>query len=272
MPLDIGGGFGGRIKGTDPRVKTVTDRIGRGSRPSPRQVIDQDNALERGGRRPSDADVNDDFARRLMGEGSTPSEVRQDSAYQRFQQNLPKPRTGPSGRRKFVHETDLANVDSIRAGGIRRTRGGSAMGNEGVYAFERTGPEHRVPEGRVAIEFEADPARIRGGGTTPGSQSRVLQGSIDPGDITGGYGPSGRIFDAGSSTVGLMGLLGSVAQFIPGFAERMPRTNWLANGGPIGDVMNYVINQNYAPGGIMDPYKDVRDNPGFNPQTGTVMA
>jgi len=260
----------GRIKGTDPRVRAVADRIGRGTRPSPRQVIDQDNALERGGLRPSDADVNDDFARRLMGGADAQAGQAESSAMARYRANLPRQR--PTGRRKFVHETDIGNMESIRKSGIRPTRGGSAMGSEGVYAYERAGPAHRVPEGRVAIEFEADAGRIRGGGTTPGAQSRVLQGSIDPGDITGGYGPSGRIFDAGSRTVGLMGLLGTAAQFIPGFAERMPRTNWLANGGPIGDVLNYALSQNYAPGGVMDPYKDVRNLSGFNPSTGTVTA
>jgi hypothetical protein len=48
-----------RIKGTDPRVKSVTDRIGRGR-------MAADNAAEAVGRRPSDADINDDFAKRLM--------------------------------------------------------------------------------------------------------------------------------------------------------------------------------------------------------------
>jgi hypothetical protein len=255
----------GRIKGTDPRVRPVTDRIGRGYQQSPRERIAADNAIERAGGRASDMDVNDDFAKRLGMAAPEP----ESSAHARYKANLPQQR--PTGRRKFVHETDLANLESIRKGGIRPTRGGSAMGSEGVYAYEREGPAHRVPEGRVAIEFEADAGRIRGGGTTPGATSRVLQGGIDPGDITGGWGPKGRIFDAGTSA-GLLGLLGQAAQFIPGFAERMPRTNWLASGGPIGEAMNYAIQQNYAPGGVMDPYKDVRDLPGFNPQTGTVMA
>jgi len=147
------------------------------------------------------------------------------------------------------------------------------MGNEGVYAYEGEAARRGVPEGRALIEFEADPRRVGGRGTTPGSRSVVLKGGgIDPGSIKGGYGPSGRIFDAGSRTIGLMGLLGTAAQFIPGFSDRMPRTTWLANGGPIGDLLQEVIAGNYGVGGVMDPYKDVRGLAGFNPQRGTVSA
>lgn len=118
----------------------------------------------------------------------------------------------PARMERFVHETDVGNVESIRRGGIRRSRGGGAMGVEGVYAY-RGGPEGRaIPEGRALIEFEADPRRILGRGTTPGSRSVALQGQVAPEAIRGGYGSAGRLFDVGSRALGL----GNIANVLSG--------------------------------------------------------
>ena len=150
----------------------------------------------------------------------------------------------PVQKRTFVHETDAGNAESIRRGGIRPSRGGGSGGNEGVYAYEGGAQGRRVPEGRALIEFQADPNRIGGRGTTPGARSVVLQGGqIDPADITGGYGSSGRLFDLASSGAGLLSLLSTFAPMIPGFEERFPRTSWLAQGGPLGDAFQQTLQQ-----------------------------
>lgn len=285
-----------RIKGTDPRVRAVTDKIGRGTRPNQfagygdeelrrvladaerapieggrgmpgrikrelagRDRMTADMAAEAAGRRPSDADINDDFARRLMG-AQEPDYVqnppaRDDAAYRRAMANRPTPSDGST--RRYVHETDIGNVESIRREGIRP---GNRFGHDAVWANEGTAAGRTVPKGRALIEFEADPARIKLRGTTPGSKAAGFQGGpIEPSAITGGYGPSGRIFDAGSRALGIGGLINMLSSFVGGPYIQTP-SDW---------VLNDVIAQNYN-GGIMDPYRDY-EGP-RDPQTGAILA
>ena len=59
-----------RIKGTDPALSKLVDQIGRGyqpNEPSGRERMVADMQAELEGRRPSDANINDDFAQRLAG-------------------------------------------------------------------------------------------------------------------------------------------------------------------------------------------------------------
>lgn len=137
----------------------------------------------------------------------------------------------PAPKQRFVHETDIGNVPSIRKGGINPSRGGGAMGHEGVYAYEGEARGRKVPEGRAIIEFEADPRRISGrgtsfGGEAPRSRAVALSGGrIDPGDITGGWSSSGRMFNAlgGSPYSGLYGLLAGIV----GLPQLRTPQDWL---------------------------------------------
>lgn len=183
---------------------------------------------------------------------------RDDAAYQRAMGNRPTPSDGTM--RRYVHETDIGNIDSIRKSGIRP---GTRFGHEAVWANEGTASGRTVPPGRALIEFDADPARIKLRGTTPGSQAAGFQGGpIAPEALRGGYTTAGRVFDAGSKITGIGGLINMLSGFLGGPSIM----------GPSDMVLNDLIAQNYGPGGIMDPYRDMRDMPGFNPQTGTVPA
>lgn len=199
-----------RIKGTDPRVRPVTDRIGRGTLP-----------------------------------------MTADSIARQFEDDT-KVRPGYS---QFTHETDAKNVESIRREGIRPSRGAANFGDARPQVYgSRANSVENIPEGRVRIRYQVPTDSILGRGV--GSDAVSSRGAVPPGNVMSGYSKTGRVFDAGSTGVGLMSLLGALSQFVPGFSERMPRTSWLANGGPIGEALNYTIAQNYAPGGIMDPYRD----------------
>jgi hypothetical protein len=69
----------GRIKGVGPRTSPLIDQIGRGYRPnepSGRERMVQDMQAEAAGRRPTDADVNDDFARRLQKDSPPAGKVK----------------------------------------------------------------------------------------------------------------------------------------------------------------------------------------------------
>jgi hypothetical protein len=109
----------------------------------------------------------------------------------------------PATKERFLHETDAANVESIRRKGLRPSRGGGAMGHEGVYAYQGGDPQGRtIPKGRALIEFEADPRRISGRGTTPGSRSVALAGGgISADDILRGYGSEGRLFSGAPGVI-----------------------------------------------------------------------
>lgn len=181
---------------------------------------------------------------------------RDDAAYRRAMENRPQPvdRTP----RRYVHETDIGNVESIRRSGIRP---GNRFGHEAVWANEGTAAGRTVPAGRALIEFEADPARIKLRGTTPGSKAAGFAGGpIEPSAIKGGYGPAGRLFDAGSSVLGIAGLVNNLSSMFGGPFIQTP-ADW---------ILNDVIAQNYN-GGIMDPYRNYK-GPGYNPATGTVSA
>jgi hypothetical protein len=149
-------------------------------------------------------------------------------------------------KQKFVHETDVGNVESIRKTGIRPSRGGSAMGHEGVYAYPGEGKGATVPKGRAVIEFQADPRRVTRN-TVPGNRTVAIQeGRISPDDITGGYTIAGRIFDAGSTAV----LLAQLASMLPQVRERLPRTSWALQGGPLGDAANQTVGATMKAAGL----------------------
>jgi hypothetical protein len=159
----------------------------------------------------------------------------------------------PVTKERFVHVTDPDRVPAIRKTGIRPSTGAGAMGDEGVYAV-RSADFERVPKGRVAIEFEADPNRVGGRGTSfmgrgPESKTRLLRGGrIDPEAIVGGYDDTGtRMFDLGSRTMGALGMVDSLAALadavsggrINAALERnAPSLAWLMQGGLLGDVFN----------------------------------
>ncbi len=263
MPTDSGYSGRTRIKGTDPRVRAVTERIGRGTRPN-RDVQAQQAA--RGGLSVADeAAAQDDFARRLQ--------MTADHAAQQF----PDDTRARPGNRIFTHETDAKNLESIRREGILPSTGGSNFDDPRPQVYgSRANSVSDIPEGRVRVRYQVPEDSIIGRGTS-GSNAVSTRGAVPPENIMSGYSKAGRVFDAGSTTLGLMSLLGTAASFIPGFSERMPRTAWLANGGPIGDVLNGLIADQYAPGGALSPYSKEEyaralQNPAFNPQTGTWSA
>lgn len=244
MPLDIGGGFGSPRRTTQAiagKVKVLPDYV---TNPPPRR----------------------------------------GTAEERYRSNLGE--ANPTEPRKYYHVSEAKRgmtpqqlADSFREKGI--IGGERTSFGEGRQVFAHPQPPRELGPNQVYAEFEETRRPSgrgtsfmgRGGGSTavsfadevPAERVRAVYGYTPEGNI-------GRLADAGSTTVGLMGLLGQAAQFIPGFSERFPRTTWLANGGPIGDLLNEVIASNYAPGGIMDPYKDMRDMAGWNPATGTVAG
>lgn len=153
----------------------------------------------------------------------------------------------PVTKERFIHETDIGNVDSIRRGGIRPSRGGGAMGHEGVYAYQGSAEGRRVPEGRALIEFEADPNRISGRGTMGSRAVALGGGSIEPGDITGGYNSSGRMFNllGGSPYGGLYSLLAGVL----GLPNLKTPGDWVLEGmfGNVRDQYGFVPGLEGAP-------------------------
>lgn len=261
-----------RINGMDPRVREVTERIGHGYQPNPpsgRERMTADMQAELAGRRPSDADINDDFARRLGSAGKTrparPAAVRGRGQVSLAWDDDPKA--------YGWHYSPAENAEGIRSRGFDPELAGRHGPNAKGVHFA-TSPETYQPIGdqdwnvyRVRRENIPDPSHVS-------TDDFFTRSPIDPRNIEVYEGPGkfGKLADAGSTTLGIMALLGQAAQFVPGFSDRMPRTTWLANGGPLGDVLNEVMAANYAPGGVMDPYRDMRDLPGFNPATGTVPA
>lgn len=219
-------------------------------RTKPKVVRDvQTEQARRGGMNDAaESAAQDDFANRLMRDAEAAERARRHA---QSTQMSPAARRAmgvadePPQKQKYLHVTDEPNVRGIREGGIRE---GNRFDNPAVWAYEGGAtPENmrNVPEGRVGIEFEADPARAKLRGTTPGSRARgLVGGGIDPGSITGGYSRAGRLFDLGTSGTGLAGLLGLLATNLPGFTERFPRTTWLANGGPFGDAFQQTLTEN----------------------------
>lgn len=230
----------GRIRGTDPRVREVTDRIGRGYRPTGRRRMTADHAAEAAGRTPSDQAVNDDFARRL-------SEMADDKAQQ------------SGGRRRYFHETDEANARSILTRGIQeRPDKADPEGRKGVFAHTEA---HDPPEGRVRFEFEAPPDEVRGHGTG-GNTSAVFRRSIPVEDIKGirRSRPSLHIPGGTGTVSGIVGLYSMLAPML-GLPYIQTPADW---------VLNDVMRQNYSPGGAMDPYRDYTGP--RDPQTGDILA
>ena len=201
----------------------------------------------------------------------------------RYRANMPQPHD-PTPR-KWYHTTEVPDhveaqqhAQSFRDRGIIGSDRSSFDTGKQVYAHPHP-PEHLGPNQQY-VEFETGD-RPSGRGTSfmgrGGPSSAVSFGNdVPPSKVNGVFGhlPEGgigRIADAASTTTGLMGLLGMVAPMIPGFANRMPRTTWLANGGPLGDLLQSVIAGNYAPGGVMDPYKDWAGSQPVS-ANGTVLA
>lgn len=247
MPLDTGGGFGSSPRESVNRA--VAGRV-RVRAPEPDYV--------------------------------TNPPPRRGSAEERFRANMgeahdPTPRNYYHVSETRPGQTTKQLADSFRQKGI--VGGERTSFGEGRQVFAHPHAPTELGPNQVYVEFD-ETRRPSGRGTSfmgrgPASTSVSFGGDVPPERVHGVYGhlPEGgigRLADAGSTTLGLMGLLGTAATFIPGFSERMPRTTWLANGGPMGDLLNYVVNSNYAPGGVMDPYRNMRNMPGFNPATGTV--
>lgn len=209
---------------------------------------------------------------------------RRGAAEDRYRANLGS--DAPNEPRRFFHtsetrpgQTAQQLADSFKERGIIGSERTSFGAGRQVFAHPEAPRELRPNQ--VYVDFE-ESRKPSGRGTSfmgrgPASTAVSFENDVPAERIRGVYGYTpegniGRLADAGSTTVGLMSLLGQAAQFIPGFSERFPRTTWLANGGPMGDLLNEVIASNYAPGGVMDPYKDMRDMAGWNPATGTVAG
>lgn len=247
-----------RIKGTDPRVRAVTDRIGRGTRPMPegRERMTADMAAEAAGRRPSDADINDDFARRLMGGAdaqagkvrATPAAVRGRGQVSLAWDDDPKA--------YGWHYSPAESHEGIRRGGLDpQFKGRHGPMAEGVHFAPD--PETYRPVGdqdwnvyRVRRENIPDPV-------TRSTDDFFTRSRIAPEHIEVYEGP-GR-FGRLNGVTGLLGLANNVSSWLGGPYIQTP-ADW---------VLNDVIAQNYS-GGIMDPYRDY-EGP-RDPQTGAILA
>lgn len=293
-----------RIKGTDPKLSPLVDKIGRGTRPMPegRERMTADMAAEAAGRRPSDADVNDAFARRLSEmaeppdyEGvrrqfeefrnrgytaqgqevhnrpltNTPSETM-SSSEARYRANLPKPydpkqryyhtSEAPEGRGLREHAQSFRDKGII---GSERTSFG-----EGKQVFAHPEAPRKLGPRQVYVEFEPG-VRPSGSGTSfmgrgPASTATSFSGDVPPERVRGVYGnlPEGGIGRLAGVT-GLMGLANNISALLGGPYIQTP-ADWVLN--------DLIANTTYGPGGIMDPYRDYRELPGYDPQTGTVLA
>lgn len=129
----------------------------RGRRPMPRDV--QAEQRMRGGLSDvAEADAQDAFARMLM------NKVEQNA------------------RRRYVHETDLGNVESIRRTGIEaRPDPADEMGRRRVFAQDYREDAGPVGEGRARIHFYSDEDPFRGG--TMGNRALSFRNAISPEDI-----------------------------------------------------------------------------------------
>ena len=147
------------------------------------------------------------------------------------------------------HDTDLANVESIRRQGIRPSRGGANFDDPRPQVYGHLRPEGpgTVDPGRARIEYRVPNENIIGHGTG-GSTGISSRGEVPAEDVLHGYGPQGQIFEAGG---GLLSLAGMLLPLIPYVNQRFP---WASRGGLMGDALNATVQQNYAPGGYMDPY------------------
>jgi hypothetical protein len=161
-----------------------------------------------------DEDVNDAFARALAAETNAPEAAPKHSynemspAAKRALARFDEP---PPPKETYVHETDIGNIESIRQKGIRPSRGGSAMGEEGVYARPGGGAGQPVPEGRALIEFKANPQLVKKN-TVPGNRTVLVKGgAVSSDDITGGWSSAGRLFDQASSLMAIPALINSIS-------------------------------------------------------------
>jgi len=213
-----------------------------------------------------------------------PRPPRTDAAHERYQQNRPQPY---DERQRFYHTTEAPehrslqeHAQSFRDKGIIGSEHSSF--GEGKQVFSHPAPPREMGPRQMYVEFEPG-RRPSGSGTSfmgrgGASTAKSFAGDVPPERVHGVYGHMpgggiGRLADAGSTLTGLAGLIGAAASFIPGYQEHTPYwIQHLNNGGPMGDALQYVIDQNYGPGGIMDPYKNQQGTPGFNPATGQTMA
>jgi hypothetical protein len=278
MPLDTGGGYGSgstrpRIKGVGPKVPPIVDQIGRGyqpNRPEGRPRMEQDFAREAAGRRPSDADVNDDFARRLMGGADAQAGKAMSSAEARYRANLPK---GYDPDQKYYHVHDVPEGVDIRQR-AQSFRDKGIIGSErtsfgaGKQVFAHPQPPRELGPRQIYTEFTPG-VRPSGSGTSfmgrgGGSTAKSFSGDISPANVGGVYGhvPGGgigRIADAGSGITGLYGLLSSM------FPENLPQIY-----GPTDYVLNDLLRMNYEEG-VMNPYRDWAGDQPVS-ANGTVLA
>jgi hypothetical protein len=250
-----------RIKGTDPRVRQVTDRIGRGYLPnesSGRERMVADMQAEAAGRRPSDADVNDDFARRLMGGADAQAgKVQRTRITGRGQ--VPR---GWDEEGYRYHYSPEENFEGIRERGFDPSlKKGYSKGTHFM-----PGPDYPALEDNPGNYYRVreDVAPFKNVST----DDFYTEQRIHPRDVevyTGTpemptrWSPVSNAYSKGATGLGLYGLLSSF------FPNSLPQIY-----GPTDWVLQDVMRQNYGPGGVMDPYRDY-EGP-RDPETGAILA
>lgn len=283
-----------RIRGTDPRLSPLVEQIGRGYRPNNepdyggvrrqfeefrnrgytaqgeevhnrpfgeargRDRMVADMQAEAAGRRPSDAAINDDFARRLGEAGKTrpranPAEIRGRGQVSLAWDDDPKA--------YGWHYSPAENAEGIRTGGLDpQFKGRHGPMAEGVH-FSNS-PETYQPVGdrawnvyRVRNENIPDPVQRS-------TDDFFTRSRIDPRNIEVYEGPGrfGRLGAHMSGANPYIGLYQSIAPLL-GLPYLQTPADW---------VLNDVMAQNYGPGGAMDPYRDY-EGP-RDPQTGAILA
>lgn len=261
MPQMMGGADAqaGRIKATDPRVKRVTDRIGRGYRPN-RDV--QAEQAARGGLSAADeAAAQDDFARRLSGGADAQAgKVRPTPAAVRGRGQVQLAWDDEPGKYGW-HYSPAENATGIREGGLDPSHAGRhGPAARGVHFSDS--PDTYRPIGdqdynvyRVPREHIPDPAHVSTDDfyTTQKIAPEHVQVYEGPGKFGTLAGHVGT-----AATVG--GLVNMLSSFLGG-----PYIQ-----GPSDMVLNDLIRQAYAPGGGMDPYRDYQGP--RDPKTGDILA
>jgi hypothetical protein len=197
-----------------------------------------------------DEDVNDAFARRLAAETNAPEAAPRHNYNEMSpaaKRALVRFDEAPPPKERFIHETDIGNVESIRKTGIRPSRGGSAMGHEGVYAYPGEAKGRTIPAGRALIEFEADP-RLVTRNTVPGNRTVAIQGGrIAPEDVKGGFTSAGRLFDLAGGVMTAGSLANTISGMLGGPSIMSPLDN--AAQYMMEDMYrNTGLDQVYAPG------------------------
>lgn len=262
---------GGRIRGTNTGNPLI-DQIGRGYRPnepSGRERMVRDMQVEARGGRPTDADVNEDFARRLLegGADAQAGKVRAIRAQGRGGMRVPY---GANDDDFMYHRTNERNL-----------RGFQEQGNDPGLKRRGSFGTHFAPSSEGTWGY-ADQANAEGGDsimlrtrrspemTMHDPQDYSTQRRIAPADwevlgegatpeMPGRWTGLGNAYSKGATGLGLYNML---AAFLPG---KLPSFQ-----GPTDMVLADLMRQAYGPGGAMDPYRDYQGP--RDPQTGDILA